>query len=224
MEKHILKATKRTVLGRKVKTLRKAGFVPASVYGKSVESQTIQVSLKEFLAVYEEVGETGLVDLTIDAKAVPVLVHILQYHPVTQELRHIDFYQVNLKEKLRTYVPVTIVGESPAVKDKIATLLTLLTEIEVEAYPADIPEEIEVDISGLTEIDQTITVEQLKAPSTAKIMTDPAQDVVKLAELVAKEVEEPEPAAPTEGAEGETPTEEGAKKTEGNTKEAPSEE
>lgn len=190
MEKHTLSAQKRTVVGRKVKTLRHDGLLPATLYGKGVASQNLQVATKELVAIVEETGGTGLIELTVEGKTVPVLLHNIQRHPVTHHILHTDFFQVNLKEKIHTTVPISTRGESPAVRDKIATLLNLMTEVEVEALPADIPEHIAVDISSLTEVDQTMKIKQLTAPSGVKFLTEGEQDVVKLAPLVSKEAEQ----------------------------------
>lgn len=208
MEKHTLSAQKRSTVGREVKALRRDGILPATIYGKGVASQNVQVQAKELLAIIEETGGAGLIELALEGKTIPVLLHNIQRHPVTHNLLHTDFFQVNLKEKIHTSVPVAVIGESPAVRDKVATLLNLMTEIEVEALPTDIPEHIEVDISSLTEVDQTMKISQLTPPKGVKFLTDGEQDVVKLASLVSKEAEQQAQedaaavtAAPAEGAE-----------------------
>lgn len=190
MDKIIFKANKRTVLGRKVKQLRKKGIIPANVYGKKVKSTAVQLDEKELASVYEKAGNTGLVELLLDKEKRPVLIHKIQYHPVTDKPLHVDFHQVDLKEKIITKVLLKFAGESIAVKDKLGTLLAILSEIEVEALPSDLPEKIEVDVSGLSQIDQSIKVQDLKVDSKVKILTDAGLDVVKIAPLVSKKVEE----------------------------------
>src|SRR3989338_4057339 len=138
MEKHTLKAENRKLKGRKVKSLRKQGLLPGNIYGKSVTSQTVQVTLKEFAAIFAKAGETSLIDLLVEGKGVPVLIHNVQYHPVTRQPLHADFYQVNLKEKILTNIPIVVKGESPGVRDKLGALLTLLSEVEVETLPTDL--------------------------------------------------------------------------------------
>jgi len=184
-----LTATKRTILGRKVKSLRKSGSIPANVYGKKVKSLAVAVSEKEFGAVFAKAGETGLVEIKVDNEARPVLIHNIQYHPVTQKPIHIDFYQVDLKEKVATKVPLHIVGEAPAVKDKLGVLLNILSEVEVEALPADLPEKIEVAVGNLAAVGQFVKVNGLKAPDKVKIITSGELEVVKIAPLVSKEAE-----------------------------------
>jgi len=184
-----LKAKKRTLLGRKVKKLRKEGLIPANVYGKKVKSEAIEVEEKEFTEVFTKAGETAIVNLVLDGKDHPVLIHLVQHDPVTRFPLHIDFFQVDLKEKVTAKVPLVIVGESPAVKDKIGVLLHILSEVEIEALPADLLEKIEVDVSSLSAVDQLIKVGELKVSDKVKILTDANLDVVKIAPLISKEAE-----------------------------------
>lgn len=189
MDKITLKAKKRTLLGRKVKKLRKEGLIPANVYGKKVKSEAIEVEEKEFTEVFTKAGETAIVNLVLDGKDHPVLIHLVQHDPVTRFPLHIDFFQVDLKEKVTAKVPLVIVGESPAVKDKIGVLLHILSEVEIEALPADLLEKIEVDVSSLSAVDQLIKVGELKVSDKVKILTDANLDVVKIAPLISKEAE-----------------------------------
>ncbi len=189
MEKLVLKAEKRTVSGRKVKSLRKQGLLPGNIYGKKIKSKAIQISEKDFAAIFAKAGETGLVELLVGEEKHPVLIHNVQYHPVTDAPLHADFLQVDLKEKVTAKVAVVLVGESPAVKDKTGVLLTILSEIEVEALPADLPDKLEVDISNLSAVDQSVKVEQLKVSDQIKVLADPKLEIVKVAPLVSKEAE-----------------------------------
>ncbi|HVA96129.1 MAG TPA: 50S ribosomal protein L25 [Candidatus Acidoferrales bacterium] len=213
-----LKAEERTVLGKKVKKLRREGFLPGNVYGKGLNSHALQIILSDFETVYKEAGETGLVDLTYDGKTKPVLIKNLQMNHVTRTLLHVDFYQVNLKEKVKTTVPIVLLGEAKAVTDKIGLVLQNLSDVEIEALPDKLPENIEISVEALAEIGEQLTVADLKAPEDVTILTDPAQTIAKVVEPVA---EEPEPEVPAEGTEGgaaaeeETPESEGGEKPEG---------
>lgn len=189
VEKHTLVAQKRSLSGRKVKQLRKQGILPANVYGKKVASQSVQIPLKTFSQVFAKAGETGLIELDVDGKKHPVLIHNIQYDPVSETPIHADLFQVDLHEKVEAKVPVVLRGESPAVKDKVGVLLTLLDEVEVEALPADLPDKIEVDTSSLTTLDQVIKVGDLRIARAVKILTNTTLDVVKVAPLVSKEAE-----------------------------------
>ncbi|MDP2860219.1 MAG: 50S ribosomal protein L25 [bacterium] len=217
MEKHKLIVSGRKITGKKVKKLRQEGLLPANVYGKAVKSSAVQVPIKDFEKIYKEAGETGLVELSVEGeeKTRPVLIHNLQINPVTRAFLHCDFYQVDLKEKIKASVPVVLVGEAKAVTSKIGLLLQTLNEVEVEALPADLPEKIEVNVESLAAVDEQVTVGDLKVGKEVTILTAADQVVVKISELVSREAEKlaKEEAATAEAAAAETgaeavPTEE----------------
>jgi len=202
MEQIPLSAQKRTVLGRKVKKMREEGLIPGHVFGHKVKTIHVQVKGSEFSKVFEKVGETGIVDLAVDGGKRPVLIRNLQVHPVTDKPLHIDFYQVNLAEKVKVDVPLEIVGESPAVEKKIGLLLTPVSQIEVEALPADLPEKVEIDVSKLENVGDEIKVRDLAVDKTkVEILTDEDLVVVQIGELVTKEMEEVEAEIEAEQAE-----------------------
>ena len=213
---------KRAVLGKKIKKLRKQGVLPANIYGKDIKSAAVQLPYKEFNTVFKETGETGLVDLELDGAVRPVLIHNVQYDHFTRDPLHADFFQVNLKEKVKTMVPVVVVGEPKAVADKIGLLLQPVSEVEVEALPEDLPEKIEVDVEHLATIDEQIMIEDLKLPTGVTVLTDSSQVVAKIAELVTKEAQEQaekeakeaEEAKAEEGAEAPEAAEQGEEKPE----------
>ena len=219
MEQTPLIAQKRTVLGRKVKTIRKDGFTPAHVFGHKIDTIHVQVQTKDFKKVFEKTGETGIIELAIDSEKRPVMVRNLQYHAVSDELLHVDFYQVNLSEKVTVNVPLEITGEAPAEQKKVGLLLTPLSEIEIEALPSDLPESVEVDVSKLEEIGDEVRVKDLPInKSKIEVLTDEEQVVASIGELVTKEqqeleaemeAEQAEAAAATEGEEGEEKKAEG---------------
>lgn len=192
-EKIVLEVQKREIFGRKVKKLRREGILPANIYGKGIKSLAVQVPLKDFQKVYEKVGETGILELKVakEEKTRPVLIHNVQLHPVTDEPLHVDFHQVSLKEKITTSIPVEVVGESPAVEQKIGVLIRPLTEVEVEALPTELPEKFTVDISQLKEIDQAIRVGDLQPPEGVKILTAPGEILVKIGPLEKEETAPP---------------------------------
>jgi large subunit ribosomal protein L25 len=186
VKRHKLKVEKRTVLGKMVKKLRRDGILPCNIYGKGIDSTAVQVPLKEFDEVYKEAGETGLVDVELGEKTIPTLIHNMQ-KDFRGNVLHADFFQVNLKEKVKTMVPLEIIGEPKAVLDKIGLLMNILSEIEVEALPADLPENIEVNVESLANVDDQITVADLKVPTEVTILTEPEQVISKIGELVTKE-------------------------------------
>ncbi len=207
MKHPVLNATPRTVLGKQVKKLRREGQLPANVYGKGLASTSIQVASNDFKEVFSEVGETGLIDLMVGEKKHPVLVKNLQMNYASSTPLHVDFYEVNLKEKVKAMVPLVLAGEAKAVTENVGTLLQTLNEVEVEALPEALPENIEVNIENLAQVDDQIMISELTVPEGVTILTDESQVVAKIAEIVVEE--EPEPVT-EEGAEGETPEGEAA--------------
>lgn len=224
MKHPVLNAAPRTVLGKQVKKLRREGNLPANVYGKGLASTAIQLPLKDFKAVFAEVGETGLIDLMVDGTKHPVLVKNLQLNYRTHDPLHVDFYEVNLKEKVKAMVPLEFIGEPKAVTENVGTLIQPASEVEVEALPESLPEKIEVNIENLAEIDDQITVAEITAPEGVAILTDPGQVVAKIAEIVVEEVPEPEAEEGAEGATVEGETEAGEGESEAKSEEDSSEE
>lgn len=211
----------RKITGRKVKQLRREGVVPANIFGKGLKSQSIKVTEKDFLAAYKQAGETGLIELTIKGTkdSHHVLVSQLQTNPVSGQVLHVDFRQVNLKEKVTAPVPVELIGEAPAVKEKGGVLFSPMSEINVTALPTDMPSKIEVDVSGLVEIGDTLSLKDLKIDTNKlEVDIDPEEPLV----IIQEQTTAPEPEEELQEAE----TEEGAeaKSEEGGSAEAKPEE
>ncbi len=215
MDAQTLKAEARKIEGRKVKGLRALGIVPANVFGKKIKSLSVQIGLKDFQKIYKDVGTTGIIELQVGGEKRPVLVHDIQLNPKTDDLLHVDFHQVDLKERIEAEVPVELSGESPAEKQSLGTVVQYVNEIKVEALPADLPDKFVVDISGLGEVDQVVYTKDIKVDKDkVEIKNDPEEIVVKVEPPQKEEVvEAPAPVegeAPAggEAAEGgETPTE-----------------
>lgn len=213
MTKITFSAEPRTILGKKTKHLRLEGKIPANIMGRDVESQAISIQTKDFKKLYNEVGDTGLVYLSITGEKSerPVLVSEVGINPVTGEFLHVVLKQVNLKEKISAEIPVVVVGEF-SVPD--AVLLTVHPTIEVEALPTDLPESFEVNVEGLTEIGQAIAFKDLKydASKIEILVSEEELDtpVVVVQELKEEVEETPEetPEAGAEGAEAEVATSE----------------
>jgi len=216
MDKKILKAESRKIEGRKVKRLRKEGVLPANVFGKKIKSKSITVKIDDFNSVFKDVGETGLVSLKVTGEKEDraVLISNVQLNPVSDLPIHVDFHQVDLKEKVTADVPVELVGESPAEKQSLGTVVLYIDEIEVEALPTDLPERLVVDVSKLERVDQSISVKDLDIERTkVEVKTSEDEIVVKVEPPQKEEiVEEVAPAA--EGEE-EAPSSEGEAKEEG---------
>jgi large subunit ribosomal protein L25 len=191
-----LTATERSVTGSKVRHLRATGVIPAVLYGKGQEAVNLQVPTKDFDKVFHQAGESTLVYLNVGGHAHPTIIHDIARHPLSGVVIHADFYKVRLDEKIKTMVPVVFVGESPAVKNDGGIFVRNINELEVEALPADLPHEIEVDISSLAKFDDSITLGSIKGHGWT--LTGNVDDVVALVQAPKSEEElEAELAAPT---------------------------
>lgn len=235
-----LRAQERTVLGKKVKTLRKEGKIPAHVFGKGLATEHVSVDTKAFKKIAKEAGETSVIDLKIiklsgEESVRPVMIKGTQIHAVTDEILNIDFYQVNLKQKVIVPVPIELVGEeTEKVKLGEAIVLQTLNSVEVEALPTDLIEKLEVNVSVLKEIDDAITVGELSYDhNKLTVLTDPESIVVKLATAVSEEMQElleeqaaeqAEAASEETGEESEKKEDEVGEETEGEAKEGEIEE
>lgn len=209
MKREALKVEKREITGKAVKKLRREGILPGNVYGKDLKSQAVQLPLKDFQKVFDIVHETGLVDLGLGSETIPVLIHNVAIDPRSSTPLHADFFKVNLKEKITAKIPLIAVGEPKAVVDKIGLLEQPVMELEVEALPTDLPENIEVNVESLAAVDEQIAVSDLKMPEGVEALSEPSQVIFKIGELVTKEMEEQAAADEAEAAEAAAETEEG---------------
>src|SRR3989344_254472 len=144
-----LKAKTRTIAGKGVDSLRRQGIIPAVVYGPKQEALSVEVTLKDFAKTLEEAGESTVINLSVDGKSHNVLIHDVDYDPVSNIPRHADFYAIVKGQKVEVEVELVFTGESPAVKDLGGNLVKALHEIEVEGDPMQLPHELSVDVSGL---------------------------------------------------------------------------
>ena len=183
-----ISAEKRQVTGKKVKELRKKGFLPAVVYGKGIETEPISVKENEFAKIWRAAGESSLIELRAGDSARNVLIHEVALHPTEDTPLHVDFYQVKMDELLYAKVPFSFEGESPAVKNFGGVLVKVMYEVEVEALPADLPHELTVDISRLEKIGDKFEIKDLRAPSGVKIIAE-AGEAIALAEAPRSEEE-----------------------------------
>ena len=189
-----IKAESRKITGKKVKSLREKGVIPAVIYGYKTETESLSISVSDFLKVWAEAGESTLLELDIQGKKKNVLISDVQTDPVKDNPVHVDFLAVRMDEKITTNVPVEFTGESLAVKNLGGVLVKVLHELEVEALPINLPGEIIVDISSLSEIDSRITVADIIPPKDVEIKTNP-EDVIVL--VTEQEKEEEQATAPS---------------------------
>jgi len=178
----VLPATTRTVVGKKVRHVRKQGALPIILYGHGINPTILSVPLKDFRQAYRVAGQATLVDVKVDNKEpVKALIHDIQTDPVSDQVIHADLYQVKMTEKVKTEVPLKFVGDAPAVKELEGSLITQKDHLTIEALPADLIPEIEVDVSSLQTFEDTIKVATIKAriPSAVTIL-DEDEDIVAL--------------------------------------------
>ncbi len=184
-----LKAEMREKLGKAVATLRRAGLVPAELYGKGVPNLHLSVSAKDFKKVYKAAGENTIVNVIVDGQKYPSIISEVARHYLSGEPIHVDLHKVRMDELLQTKVPLVFVGESAAVKTLGAVLIKSLQELLVEALPDKIPHTISVDISVLAEIGNTIRVEDLAIPADVKVLVDGRTAVATATAKVTEEQE-----------------------------------
>jgi large subunit ribosomal protein L25 len=163
--------------------LRAEGFVPGIVYGNNFDNMPISFDKVTFKRLFKEAGTSNLIDLTIgDSKAIKTLVHEVQIHPVNDNILHVDFFKVNMKEKIHAEVPLEFVGDSVAVIEKEGSLITSKDTIEIECLPSDLIPELQIDISVLDDFEKNIKISDLKVPAGVEILDDPDEIVAFIQE------------------------------------------
>jgi large subunit ribosomal protein L25 len=209
-----LKVAPRDVLGKKVKALRRQGVTPANIYGSHVDSQSIQLSTEELRHVIKTAGRNDIVYLRLDGDDPrPTFIRDVQQNPITDAILHVDFLQISLREKVKADVPIHLVGLAPAVDTYQGILMHGLDHVSVEALPTEMPSFIEVDVSSLEELNQTLQVSDVPVPDGVTILTDVEQVIAKVAPPAVEP--EPEVEEAEEGVEGEEGAEEAAEGEEG---------
>jgi len=195
-EKIVLEAQKRTLKGKKVKALRRQGFLPGIIYGRLLKNQidpiAIQLDLRETSKVINKLTGSSLVTLKVDDKEYPVVLREAQKDVIYGNLKHVDFMAVSLTEKLQTAVPIELIGQAPAEISMAAVVVTGISELEIECLPQDMPERIEVDATVLVDIDSAIYVRDLDLPDTYDVLTDPDELIAGVTYVTIEEEEEEE--------------------------------
>ena len=168
-----LSARPRTVLGKKVKRLRREGIVPANIYGHNVTSTAIEAPHQELRRVIGNAGHTGLVRINLDGERAPrtTVIRSIQRKFTTGDVIHIDFQEVSLTEKMTVRVPVMLIGTAP-VSDLGGLVVQVLDNVEVECLPGDIPSHFEADISGMTEMTSQVQARDLPLPDNVTLLSD----------------------------------------------------
>lgn len=201
MEKVVLKAEKRDVIGKQLRALRRAGKLPAVIYGRHTAPISISLDSHSASLALGRLTSSSLVTIELDGTQYPTLVREKQRDYIKNRLLHVDFMAVSLDEMIRTYVSVHLIGVSTAVKDYNAVLVKNLEQLEVECLPTELPERIDVDISVMRRPGEGVRVRDVNVPDSIRILNDP--DTMVAVATFAK-VEEEGAAVP--GAEGAAPT------------------
>jgi large subunit ribosomal protein L25 len=187
-----LQVSSRSLLGKRVRHLRKSGTMPANIFGHGVKSKAVQVDSAAFLSAYAKAGTNTLVSLALDDNKdrVMALIRGVQRNAVSRKYLHADFYEVSMTEKIRLSVPLAFSGDAPGVVTHGGILLRNLEAVEIECLPGDLVHSIPVDISVLDQIGSALYVKDLKIGDAVHIMADPDELVVKVAQPEKEEVVE----------------------------------
>jgi large subunit ribosomal protein L25 len=221
-----IKASTRDVLGKKTRFMRREGATPTHLFGHGIDSLSLQCDTAKLQRIIARAGMTRLIALEVEGDKEPrsVFIREIQREPCSGGLLHVDFYQVKRTEKIRVDVPIILIGEAPAMKEKGRTLTHSLTSLSVESLPDKLPPQITVDLSPLAEVEDAIFVRDIILSPDVTVITDPDQMVARVSEArvveeeVVAEEEVPEEEL-AEGAEAEAPAE-GAKEAGEKTEEA----
>jgi large subunit ribosomal protein L25 len=186
-----LKVNKRDVMGKKTRFLRREGQTPAHLFGHGVESLALQCDTTELQHTIARKGTTRLITIKVggEKEARSVFIREIQRDALTGTLIHVDLYQVNKSEKVKVALPIIFVGNAPALKQKNNIIEHIVNELDVESLPDDLPPQIEIDLSVLTEVNQAISVRDIKLKPGVTIEAPPDQLIVKITQ-VAEEKEE----------------------------------
>ena len=191
-----LKVQKRTLIGKRVKTLRKNGQLPAVLYGAGIDSMPISLDGREASRLLSRASSSTLIELDFEDESHSVLVRGVQRDVIRGDYVHVDFLKVALDETIRAQVPIELVGEPPAAEEAGVVLLTGVSQVEVEALPAALPDRITVNLEILENLEDSISVADLFAGEGVTILTEPdeliARPIYQEEEIIEEIVEEDE--------------------------------
>lgn len=192
MDEVVIQANRREVLGKKVGALRREGKLPAVVYGSKIESIPITLDMRYASQTLEKLSPSALVVVDVEGEQHYTLVRDKQRNPVRRSIIHVDFQAVSLTETVRANLNINLIGEAPAIETYLGIVVPSLEQLSIESLPKDLPDKIDVDISGLMEIGDSILVVDLVVPDGVEILSDPEDVVVVVIAQAAEEVEEVE--------------------------------
>lgn len=193
-----LEAQPREIVGKKVKQLRNQGIVPITVYGPKIEPINLQSPYRPLELALRQAGGTTLIDLTVDGDTHTVIARQVQRSTLRGEIIHVDFFAIDLTQKIRADIPVHLEGESPIVQAKAGILITGANTVTVEVLPDKLMHEIGVDLSGLVNLGDAIHVRDLHFGEDVTVISDPDEMIVRVSQTSAARAEEEEVAAAAE--------------------------
>ena len=182
----ILQIQKRTVEGKKVKTLRNIGITPIHLYGRNVESSSMQADFKALIDALNETGFSIPITLADGKNEFLAFARNVQRHPLTEQILHVDFQVVNKEDEVEIEVPVNLLGESPAVKNLGGILIKLMETIKISSKVDQVPESIDLDIEGIESLEQSLLVSDIEVPDGVKVITD---DTFAIARVIPPRIE-----------------------------------
>ncbi len=193
MEQLKLQATPRTVIGKQVKQLRREGLLPGIIYGRSIEPLAVQFDAREARSIAGQAGSSSLISVYVAGTPIPysVIIRDVQWNYLKRVLIHLDLQALSMTEKVRIRISINLVGAAAAVEELGGVLLHLVNEIDVECLPSALVPAIDVDISELTQIGDSISVKDIVVPEGIEILTDAEETVVQISAVI-EEVEEVE--------------------------------
>ena len=192
MQQIELNAAPRKVTGKQVKALRRAGLVPANLYGRSVKPLALQVDAKSLNRVLVHAGTSRLITLNVEGRpeSLKALAREIQREPITGSLYHVDLFAVSMTERIKLDVRIVLTGESPAVQRGEGVLVHALNTVEIECLPGDLIDSIRLDISGLDKVDARLAVKDLPVSAGVQILADPDETVVLVSPIREEKAEE----------------------------------
>ena len=194
MDDLMLQTANRDVLGKKTRFLRRQQITPIHLFGHSLQSLALQCDTTQLQQIITRAGMTKLINLKIENEKQPrnVFIREIQRDAVSKQLLHVDFYQVRKEEKMVVDVPIVLIGEAPALKEKGRLLIHGATSLNIACLPGDVPPQIEVDLSPLEDLEQAIHVKDIVLSPDITVNIDPDQLVVKVGKVAVEQVVEGE--------------------------------
>jgi large subunit ribosomal protein L25 len=192
MDQLELQVSKREILGKKVRFLRRQGITPVHLFGHGIESLALQCDTDRLEHALAQSGHTTLIAVKLgsERKRRSVVVREIQRGSRRHELLHVDFYQVRMAEKIKVEVPVVLVGEAPALRSRDNTLVQELNALTVECLPSEIPTSMELNLSTLTEPEQVIRIKDVELGHDVVVLNDPELVVVRISSRPVEKIKE----------------------------------